>query len=281
MHLFYAFSEILRGGGGGGGDEFSLQFIVFLLHGLLCVISVMSEFSLDDPGFKAASAPPPAPPSSDSSSETPPDVRRTCIACPRRMSKKTADRHTLCVLCRGFDCDIDTRCEECMEWPEEEVRLYAKYRKSLKSKTSMKSKSFAPPPPPADSMPFLQPSPHGDIENRIDSLSVTITNLAEFVHSKLEALTASLCFPPLTQLSSQPRLGPDVREPQPGVTAGSRCMFQALGVPDGTPAVPLTKTPLVSQGVRAPSMDQSAPPPASEASAPRPPLLFEVPPSQP
>ena len=122
VHLFYAFSEIR---GGGGVDEFSLRFIL-LLNGLLCVISVISDFSLYDPRFKAPSVPPPAPPSSDSSSETP-DVRRNCIACPRRMSKTTADRHTLCVSCRGFDCDVDTHCEE---WLEEEVRLYAKYRKS-------------------------------------------------------------------------------------------------------------------------------------------------------
>ena len=181
-----------------------------------------------------------------------------------------------------------------MEWPEEEVRLYAKYRKSLKSKTSTKSKSSAPPPPPADSMPSPQPSPLGDIENRIDSLSATVTNLAELVHPKLETLTASLCSPPLTQLSSQPRLGRNVREPQPGVTAGTHRMFQALGVPDGTPAVPLTETPPVGQGVRAPSVEQSgsvsapppqsaprAAPPPSEASVPcPPPPRFEVPPSQ-
>ena len=68
-----------------------------------------------------------------------------------------------------------------MEWPEDDVRFYAKYRKSLKSKT----------PPPTDSMPSPQPSPRGDIDNRIDSLSATVTNLAELVHSKLEALTAS------------------------------------------------------------------------------------------
>ena len=68
-------------------------------------------------------------------------------------------------------------------------------------------------------------------------------------------------------------------------------MFQSLGVPDGTPAVPLTETPPVGQGVRAPSVEQSgsasAPPPQSalhpsEASAPRPPpRRFAVPPSQP
>ena len=280
---------------GGGGDEFSLRFIVLLLNGLLCVISVMGDFSLDDPGFKAPSAPPPAPPSSDSSSETPPDVRHNCIACPRRMSKKTADRHTLCVSSRGFDCDVDTRCEECLEWPEEEVRLYAKYRKSLKSKTSTKSKSAAPPPPLADSMPSPQPAPRGDFDHRLDSLTVTVNNLAERVHSKLEAISASLCSTPLTQSSSQTRLEPDVREPQPGVTAGHCRMFQALGVPDRTSAVPLSAIPLVGQGFRAPSVEQSgsastpppqsapgAAPPPSAASAPRPPpTRYEVPPSEP
>ena len=67
------------------------------MNGLLCVFSVMSEFSLDDPGFNAPSAPPSVPPSFGSSIEAPPDVCRTFIACPRRMSKKTADCHTLCL----------------------------------------------------------------------------------------------------------------------------------------------------------------------------------------
>ena len=54
-------------------------------------------------GLRPLGAPVPAPPSSsDSSVETPSDGRRKCIACPRRMSKKTADRHTLCINCRGF-----------------------------------------------------------------------------------------------------------------------------------------------------------------------------------
>ena len=130
--------------------------------------SVMSSYSLDDPGFETPSAPPLAPPSSDSSSvEAPSDVRRNCIACPRRMSKKTVDSHTLCISCRGSDCDPDNRCEECMEWPEEGIKLYAKYRKSLKSKTRLKSS--APPLPPATSVSSPQPSPRADIESRVDS----------------------------------------------------------------------------------------------------------------
>ena len=290
MHTYFT---LLVKPGGGGGDEFSLRFIIFLLHGLLCVFSVMSEFSLDDPGFKSPSAPPSAPPSFDSSIEAPPDVRRTCIACPRRMSKKTADRHALCVSCRGFDCDIDTCCEECMEWVEEEVRLYAKYRKSLKSKTSSKSKSSAP--PPADSVPSPQTSPHGDIESRVETLSATVANLAELVHSKLDALTASLCAPSLPQVSSQPRLGPDVRDPHPDSTAGYHHQLQALGGPNRTLVVPPTAPPSASRGVRAPSVEQSgstsAPPPeAATGVTPHPsaaydnrppPPGFGVPPSQP
>ena len=164
----------------------------------------MSAYTLDKPGFKAPGAPTAAPPSSDSSVENPPEVRRKCVACPTRMSKKTADRHTLCVSCRGFDCDVDTRCEECLEWPEEEVRLYVKYRKSLKSKDSSKSKPSAPPPPPADSVPSSQPPTRADIQSQVDSLNVTVTSLTENLSARLDALAASLLTPPLSQLSSQP-----------------------------------------------------------------------------
>ena len=89
-----------------------------------------------------------------------------------------------------------------MEWPEEEVRLYAKYRKSLKSKDSSKSKPSAP--PPADSMPSSQPPTCLDIQSQVDSLNVTVTSLAGNLSARLDALMASLLSPPLSQLSSQP-----------------------------------------------------------------------------
>ena len=44
--------------------------------------------------------------------------------------------------------------------------------------------------------------------------------------------------PPLPLVTSQARLESDVLEPQPGVTAGFRRMFQALGGQDRYPAVP-------------------------------------------
>ena len=128
-----------------------------IMASLLC-FPVMSEYSLDEPGFTPP-VPPVPPPSSDSSVETPADGRRKCIACPRRTSRKTADRHTLCVNCRGFDCDVNNRCEECLEWSEEEVVKYAKYRKSLKSRdSSSKAKTSLPTPPPATSRHSPQPA---------------------------------------------------------------------------------------------------------------------------
>ena len=244
----------------------------------------MSEYSLHEPGFKTPGALTPAPPSSDSSVEAPSDSRCKCIACPRRMSKKTADRHTLCVNCRGFDCDINTHCDECLEWPEEEVKLYAKYRKSLQSKdSSSKSKTTAP-PPPSDSRPSPQPSTRDDLQSQVDSLSVTVNSLTESLSARLDAFKASF-ISQSTQLSSQPRLGPDVGEPQPDVTAGESCTFQALGVPNGTPVVPPNVGHPFGQGYRAPASEQlgsaPAPPPQSAPGAAPPPSASQAPPPPP
>ena len=254
----------------------------------------MSEYSLDEPAFKTPGALVPAPPSSDSSVEAPPDGRRKCIACPRRMSKKTADRHTLCISCRGFDCDVNTRCEECLEWPEEEVKLYAKYRRSLKSKDSSSKPKTTVPPPPADSRPSPQPSQRDDLQSQVDSLSVTVNSLTESLSTRLDAFMTSF-ISHSSQLSSQPRLGPDAGEPQPGVTAGESRTFQALGVPSGTPLVPPMVSHPFGQGVRAPTSEQlgstqapppqsapgAAPPPSASQAPPQPPPRFEEPPPQP
>ena len=262
---------------------------------LLC-ITVMSEYSLDEPGFKPPGAPVPvSPSSSDSSVEAPSDGTRRCIACPRRMSKKTADRHTLCINCRGFDCNINTRCEECLEWPEEEVRLYAKYRKSLKSKdSSSKPKTSVPTPPPADSRHSPQPAPRADLQAQVYSRSATVHSLSDSLSSRLDRFMSQL-LSHANQLSSQPRLGPDAGEPQPGETASESRMFQALGAPSRTSLLPpLISIPLMLD-VRAPASEQlgsaQAPPPRSApgaappSSAPQAPLQppphFGVPPPQP
>ena len=160
------------------------------------VFTVMSEYSLDEPGF-APPVPAVPPSSSESSVETPVDGRRKCSSCPRRMSKKLADRHTLCVSCRGFDCDLNNCCEECLEWSEEEVVKYAKYRKSLKSRESSSCKTSMPTPPLTTSgpspQPASQPAPRpaqrDDIQSQVDSLSFNfqypISMLPEHLRSTL------------------------------------------------------------------------------------------------
>ena len=255
----------------------------------------MSEYSLDEPGFKPPGNNVPVPPSSDSSLETPSDGRRKCIACPRRMSKKTADRHTLCINCRGFDCDLNNRCEECLEWSEEEVMKYAKYCKSLKSKdSSSKPKTSAPPPPPDNSRHSPQPAPRDDIQSQVDSLNVTVNSLSESLSLCLDQFMQQL-LSHSAQLSSQPRLGPDTGEPHPGETACESRMFQGLGVPNRTSLVPPMVNHPLDQDNRAPASEQlgsaCAPPPfaapgvtprpsASQA-PPQPPLHYEDPPPRP
>ena len=254
----------------------------------------MSDINLNEPGFTAPGNAT-APPSSDSSVDNPPEARRKCVACPRRISAKTADRHTLCVVCRGFDSNLDSRCEECIEWPDEEVRLYAKYRKSLKSKDRSKNKSkpSATPPPPADSVPSSQPDALAAMQTQVDSLNSTVNTLAESLSARLDALAAPLVSHSMPQLSSQTRLGPDVGQPQPGKTAGTRRTFQALGVADGTSG--RHHYSHLDQGVSAPPLEQSgpsaapqpcaapgaAPPPSDHFVPPQPPPRYGDPPPEP
>ena len=77
---------------------------------------------------------------------------------------------------------------------------------------------------------------------------------ARLYRQLLVALTASL-EPRLPLVTCQARLESDVCDPQPGVTAGSRRMFQALGGPDRSPAVPYVSHWLVRHGVRAPLVE--------------------------
>ena len=265
----------------------------------------MSEYSLDEPGF-APPVPPVPPSSSESSVETPVDGRRKCISCPRRMSKKSADRHTLCITCRGFDCDLNNRCEECLEWSEEEVVKYAKYRKSLKSRESSSRKTSVQTPPLTPSgpspQPAPQPAPHpaqqpapqpaprpaqrDDIQSQVDSLALNFQSLSDNLTSQLTNFMTQ--FISQTQSSRQPRLGPDAGESHPGRTAGESRMFQGKGAPSRTPLVPPSTFYPLPRDFRAPQPEQSgrAPPRspsytaprASAHQAPRPPPPFGVPP---
>ena len=143
------------------------------------------------------------------------------------MSKKTFDRHTVCVSCRGSDCDIDHRCEECTEWPEDEVLLYVKHRHTLKSKRP-KPKTQAP-PPAATSVPSSHPAPRSDIESQLELLASQVSTLSELFTARLAAPQAIGDFLPASHAPSQARLESDARCPHPVETAGYHQESQALG----------------------------------------------------
>ena len=227
----FTYFTVKRGGGVvvnlvfGSLSSFIMAFFVF---------SVMSEYSLDEPGFTPP-VPPVPPSSSESSVETPVDGRRKCSSCPRRMSNKSAARHTICISCGGFDCDINNRCEECLEWSEDVLIKYAKYRKSLKSResSSRAKTSVSTPltpsghsPQPASQtapQPAPRPAQRGDIQSQVDSLTLNFKSLSDNLTSQLsDFMTQFLC---QTQSSRQPRLGPDAGESHPGKTAGESRMF--------------------------------------------------------
>ena len=162
-----------------------------------------------------------------------------------------------------------------MEWPEEEVRLYAKMRKSLKSKGTSKSRdkpsASSPPPPPATSMPSSQPHALHNMQTQVDFLTTLVNSLSESLFARMDALQASLAssVPPS---SSWPIHRPDASTPQPGVTAGESCMFQALGEACRRTAANAS----LGQGARTPHQEYAGP---SAASQPHAALNYAPPPS--
>ena len=67
------------------------------------------------------------------------------------MSSLPLDRHSFCYKCRGADCNLENRCDECMSWSLEEMKFYVKLCKSLASKSlgkkSSRSKAQSSPGP--------------------------------------------------------------------------------------------------------------------------------------
>ena len=234
------------------------------------VFSVMSDFNLDGPGFQSPGATPPAPPSSGSSSSDAATDRRTCLTCHRWMSKKTFDRHTVCVACLGSDCDLTPRCEECTE---EELLLYVKHRRMLKSKRSKpKTQAPLPPPPAAPSVPSPQPAPRADLESRLEMLASQVSALSELFQARLVALQAIDGSLP----ASHARLESDARSPHPVETAGHPEDSQALGGSGMEPPEPVTlpcSQAKLGRGVRASAGHSWAPPRRRLSSSRGPPLV--------
>ena len=85
------------------------------------------EFSLDNPGFSESIASvQDAPKSSGSSSTSSGQQQRSCAKCPSRMSSIDRDKHLICIKCRGYECSVELRCEECEGWSKEEMLSHEK-----------------------------------------------------------------------------------------------------------------------------------------------------------
>ena len=99
------------------------------------------EFSLDNPGFSESIASVHDAPKSSGSSTSSGLQQRSCAKCPSRMSSIDRDKHLNCIKCRGYECSVELRCEECKDWSKEEMLAHEKIRKSLASKSKGRGKS--------------------------------------------------------------------------------------------------------------------------------------------
>ena len=154
------------------------------------VSEFVMDISLDNPGFSVTTTDAevhfsdPLESSGSLSSTSGEATRRSCKKCHGRMSSFSLDKHLFCIKCRGSDCSLLSRCDECMQWAKEEMESYMKLRKSLSSKAK-RSKSSPPRSTPYDS----------DIDN---SIAVQLVSINKSVDQKIQAMSASL----LSQFSS-------------------------------------------------------------------------------
>ena len=200
------------------------------------VYSSVSEFimeiSLDNPGFSVDttdaevhfSDPPKSSGSSTSASGE--STRRSCKKCHGRMSSFSLDKHLFCIKCRGSDCSLLSRCDECMQCTKEEMESYMKLRRSLSSK-SKRSKSSPPRSTPHDS----------DVDI---SITAQLDSISKSVDQKIEAMSVSLLSKFSSMLESfQPRLNsPSFPDPS-AVSGHSACLSEP---PSRRPTVS-TKSP--------------------------------------
>ena len=77
------------------------------------------------------------------------------------MSSIDRDKHLYWIKCRGFECSVELRCDECKDWSKEEMLAHEKIRKSLASKSKGRGKSSTnlksskkPASPPSTSVPL-------------------------------------------------------------------------------------------------------------------------------
>ena len=146
------------------------------------------EFSLDNPGFSESIASTQDAPRSSGSSTSSGLQQRSCAKCPSRMSSIDRDKHLYCIKCRGFECSVELRCDECKDWLKEEMLAHEKIRKSLASKSKGRGKSSAsksskkPASSPSTSVPL-------DLDDRFEAQH---DRLVRAMDERMELLSSSL-----------------------------------------------------------------------------------------
>ena len=180
----------------------------------------------------SADSPPPPPSAGSLSSASAPSLgdSSACCNCPkcrRRMIKPVFDCHTVCFQCRGFDCDLDNCCDECLEWSQEETEASIKHRKLLvrkdkRGKDSLPKPPSSPGPSPLPSQPLILTA--SDFDSRISN---QIAELSLSFDQKLESVTNVL-------LSKISLLQPSVQ---------SRCQLGCLNISSAAPPVVPVRCP--------------------------------------
>ena len=83
---------------------------------------------------------------SDAATSTPPSGKIHRCSCGRRMGGLIHDFHTVCVICRGIDCDDDHLCPECNDVSNSVMSKYVVHKLSLKCKLQSKCSKKDPVP---------------------------------------------------------------------------------------------------------------------------------------
>ena len=86
---------------------------------------------------------------SDTAATTPPSGKILHCSCGRRTSSLIHDFHSICVVCRGVDCDADHRCPECTDMGDSVMSKYVEHKHSLQRKLQSKHSKQDPVPAPA------------------------------------------------------------------------------------------------------------------------------------
>ena len=136
--------------------------------------------------------------------------------CGKFRSSETADPHSLCSECRGPNCNEDRKCEECIDWDEDQwirFRRRGKYhsRKTTSSllagalstiKMDQRSTSMTPPPAQLDRMSKME----DDIKQLKDTLSSFLASFAAGSFSMPTSLAPTIAMTTTTTTVATPQV---------------------------------------------------------------------------